>query len=76
MSKSSMVWVGKLSSRIHTSDLEDQFSKYGKIRDVDFRKHRGFAFIEYKNREDAKYAIEKMDGRYFEGTRIVVEFKG
>jgi RNA recognition motif-containing protein len=50
----STVWVGKLSSRLHTADLEDEFSRFGKIRDCDFRKHRGFAFIEFKHRDDAK----------------------
>jgi arginine/serine-rich splicing factor 7 len=76
MSKNSIIFIGKLSSRAHTSDIEDQFSKYGRIKDIDFRKDRGFAFVEFSHREDAKYAIKKMDGRYFKSNRVIVEFKG
>ena len=37
------VFVGKLSRRTRSSDLEDEFSKFGKIKDVDLR--GSYAFI-------------------------------
>lgn len=56
------VFIGKLSSRVREDDLRDEFRRYGKIRDIDFRRHRGFAFIEYNNSSDARGAVEEMDG--------------
>ena len=71
-----VVFIGKLSSRVREDDLRDEFRRYGRIRDVDFRRHRGFAFIEYNSSSDARAAVEEMDGQRFEDTRIVVQFKG
>jgi len=50
MSKSNTaIFVGKLSSRIREQDLEDEFSKYGKIKYIELKRHRGFAFVEYQH---------------------------
>ena len=76
MSKYSTIFIGKISSRVHTSDIEHKFEKYGRIKEIDYRKDRGFAFIEYSLREDAKYAIKKMEGRHLKSNRVIVEFKG
>jgi RNA recognition motif-containing protein len=72
MSRNNAIFVGKLSSRTRQSDLEDEFAKYGKIRQVDFHKDRGFAFIEFQHSEDAKDSVDEMDGRRIDGSRIVV----
>ena len=71
-----VVFIGKLSSRVREDDLRDEFRRYGRIRDIDFRRHRGFAFVEYNNSSDARAAVEEMDGQRFEDARIVVQFKG
>ena len=76
MSKYSTIFIGKISSRVHTSDIEHKFEKYGRIKEIDYRKDRGFAFVEYSHWEDAKYAIKKMEGRHLKGNRVIVEFKG
>jgi len=70
------VFVGKLSGRMRNSELEDEFSRFGRIKDLDFRKDRGFAFITYSSSDAAKDAIRKMDDRKINGYRIVVEYKG
>jgi len=57
-----VVFIGKLSSRVREDDLRDEFRRYGRIRDIDFRRHRGFAFVEYNNSSDARAAVEEMDG--------------
>jgi RNA recognition motif-containing protein len=41
----SVVYVGRLSSRTRERDLEDAFSKYGRIIRLDMK--AGYAFIEY-----------------------------
>ncbi|CAA6654881.1 unnamed protein product [Spirodela intermedia] len=60
------LYVGRLSSRTRSRDLEDIFSRYGRIRDVDLK--HNFAFIDA---DDARYAL---DGRDIDGSRIIVEF--
>ena len=42
-SSNNKVFVGKLSRRTRSSDLEEEFSKFGKIKDVDLR--GSYAFI-------------------------------
>ena len=49
MSKYSTIFIGKISSRVHTSDIEHKFEKYGRIKEIDYRKDRGFAFVEYSH---------------------------
>eukprot|EP00200_Dunaliella_tertiolecta_P019301 CAMPEP_0202401814 /NCGR_PEP_ID=MMETSP1128-20130828/3757_1 /ASSEMBLY_ACC=CAM_ASM_000463 /TAXON_ID=3047 /ORGANISM="Dunaliella tertiolecta, Strain CCMP1320" /LENGTH=51 /DNA_ID=CAMNT_0049005695 /DNA_START=79 /DNA_END=231 /DNA_ORIENTATION=- len=47
------VYVGNLPPGIHEMDLEDEFSRYGKVRSVWVaRKPPGFAFIEYDDVRD------------------------
>lgn len=57
-----VIFIGKLSSRVREDDLRDEFRRYGRIRDIDFRRHRGFAFIEYSSSSDARSAVKEMDG--------------
>lgn len=70
-SRNPQIYISKLSSVIREKDLEDKFSKYGDIRRVQLK--NGYAFIEYFDYKDAEYAIERMDGRSWEGHRIVVQ---
>ncbi|CAO2204571.1 unnamed protein product [Urochloa humidicola] len=66
------LYVGRLSSRTRTEDLEDIFSRYGRVRYVDM-KHE-FAFVEFSDPRDADDARYNLDGREFDGSRIIVEF--
>ena len=54
-------------------DLDKEFGKYGDIRNLNLKK--GYAFIEYYDKEDAKYAIRELDNKKLFGQqqRIVVE---
>ena len=47
------IFVGKLPHDCREKDLEEEFGKYGKIKDIDFKRNRGFAFIEYSHSDDA-----------------------
>ena len=75
-SSNSSIYVGKLSSKVRESDLDDRFSRYGKIKTIDYKKHLGFAFIEFKHSEDSRAAISDMDGRSYFNNRIIVQEKG
>lgn len=66
------LYVGHLSSRTRSHDLDDIFSRYGRIRDVDLK--HDFAFIEFSDPRDADDARHHLNGRPIDGSRIVVEF--
>ncbi|XP_047048600.1 serine/arginine-rich splicing factor RS2Z32-like isoform X2 [Lolium rigidum] len=71
-SGSTRLYVGRLSSRTRTRDLEDLFARYGRVRHVDM-KHE-FAFVEFSDARDADDARYNLDGRDFDGSRMIVEF--
>ena len=54
-------------------DIIKEFSQFGKIRNTNLK--RGYAFVEFYSKEDAKEAIRKLDGRKLFGQqeRVVVE---
>ncbi|CAN6340213.1 unnamed protein product [Urochloa humidicola] len=66
------LYVGRLSSRTRSRDLEYLFSKYGRIREVELK--RDYAFIEFSDPRDADDAQYNLDGREVDGSRIIVEF--
>ncbi|KAI4384448.1 hypothetical protein MLD38_002605 [Melastoma candidum] len=68
------LYVGHLSSRTRTRDLEDLFARYGRVRAVDMKRY--YAFVEFGDPHDADDAGYSLDGREFKGSRIVVEFSG
>ncbi|XP_022742361.1 serine/arginine-rich splicing factor RS2Z32-like isoform X1 [Durio zibethinus] len=66
------LYVGHLSSRTRSRDLEDMFSRYGRIRDVDMK--RDYAFVEFSDPRDADDARYALNGQDLDGSRIIVEF--
>ncbi|KAL3642530.1 hypothetical protein CASFOL_013345 [Castilleja foliolosa] len=66
------LYVGHLSSRTRSRDLEHIFSRYGRVRDVDMK--RDYAFVEFSDPRDADDARYSLDGRDVDGRRITVEF--
>lgn len=68
------IYVGRLSSKATREDLQKEFEHYGKIRDIDLRHNR--AFVEYEQGDDAREALEKMDGKRICGERISCKPRG
>nr|AFK35693.1 unknown [Lotus japonicus] len=66
------LYVGRLSSRTRSRDLERVFSRYGRVRDVDMK--RDYAFVEFSDPRDADDARYNLDGRDVDGSRLIVEF--
>jgi len=52
--------------------LRYKFEKYGPLRRCDLM--NGFAFLEYEEFEDARYAVKKMNGYEMDGREWLVEF--
>ena len=74
----SKLYVGNLSFNTENVDLEKLFSESGSVESVNIIKDRstgrnkGFGFIEMKTEQEATSAIEKFNGREFEGRTIRV----
>jgi len=69
--KNPQVFVAKLSSSLREKDLDYEFRRFGTIKNIQLK--RGYAFVEYEDYKDAEDAIKEMDGKRFEGQRIVVQ---
>ena len=67
------VFITGLNYYVTKRDIEKEFIRFGDIRNLTLK--RGFAFVEFYNPKDAKYAIKELDGRklFGQSNRIVVE---
>jgi arginine/serine-rich splicing factor 7 len=74
MNRENQIYIGRLSSRARKSDLEKEFEKYGKIKEIDLK--RNHAFIEFESADKAKLAMEKMDNKKIAGERISCKPRG
>lgn len=72
------LFVGKLSFNTTDESLQALFAEYGKVLsanviiDRDSGRSKGFGFVEMDDQDDAKKAIEALDGKSFEDRVIVV----
>uniref|UniRef100_A0A673HHK7 Cold-inducible RNA-binding protein-like n=1 Tax=Sinocyclocheilus rhinocerous TaxID=307959 RepID=A0A673HHK7_9TELE len=82
MSDEGKLFVGGLSFDTTEQSLEDAFSKYGVITNVhvarnrETNKSRGFGFVTFENPDDAKDALEGMNGKSVDGRTIRVDEAG
>lgn len=67
------IFITKLSPQVTERDIEKEFSDFGDIKKINLK--RGFAFVEYYNKEDAKEAIRKLHNKKLFGQqkKVVVE---
>ncbi|KAG8892243.1 hypothetical protein FRC01_014271, partial [Tulasnella sp. 417] len=62
------LYVGSLHFNLTESDIKQVFEPFGELDFVDLHKDpqtgrsKGYAFVQYKRAEDAKMALEQMDG--------------
>ena len=77
-------WDGETGYRLHISplnprttrrDIERIFGKYGTINEVWMATNPPcFAFVNYKHRADAEDAIQAMDGKMIDNSRVGLSF--
>lgn len=67
------IFVGNLSYRTDDASLQDVFSQYGEvssakvIQDRETQRSRGFGFVEMPNDDEAKAAIQALEGTELDG---------
>jgi len=72
------LFVGNLSFKTTEAELEEAFSKSGKVvsvaipTDRDTGRKRGFGFVEMQTVEEANAAVTEFNGKVFDGRQIVV----
>ncbi|PTN05984.1 RNA-binding protein [Mangrovibacterium marinum] len=72
------IFVGNLNYNLTQDDLREIFEEYGELDSVKLitdkftGKSKGFGFVEMANEEEAKKAIEELNGAELEGRTMVV----
>lgn len=72
------LYVGNLSFSTTQEALQEQFSAHGQVDEVavitdrDTGRPRGFAFVTMNNDEEARAAIEQLNGTEVDGRTITV----
>jgi RNA recognition motif-containing protein len=72
------IYVGNLNFKVNENDLEGLFKEHGTvssckiIADKYSGRSKGFGFITMENDEEAKKALEELNGTTFEDREIVV----
>mmetsp|Transcript_78289 Transcript_78289/g.229430 ORF Transcript_78289/g.229430 Transcript_78289/m.229430 type:complete len:286 (+) Transcript_78289:59-916(+) len=72
--------VTNLSLEVREGDLQDLFGQFGRLqrvylaKDMTTYQSRGFAFITYHSREDAKRAMAKLNGHGYDNLILQVHF--
>lgn len=73
------IFVAKLDFGVSNLELRQLFERYGKVNkatvatDRETGKPRGFAFVEMDNDQEAKEAIEALDGHVINGRALAVK---
>jgi len=75
---SSNIYVGNLTFNTTSDDLERLFAAYGQVEraqvitDRDTGRSRGFGFVEMASDDEAKAAIEELNGTNVDGRDLTV----
>lgn len=69
------LWIGNLSIHMTQALLYDTFIRFGDIDNVIFIQGRSYAFVNYRNEEDAVVANRMLQGFVVSGLPLRVEFQ-
>jgi RNA recognition motif-containing protein len=75
---SKKIYIGNLPWAMNDDELKEAFKEYGNVitanivTDKHTGRSRGFGFIEMEKEDEAKGAIEKLNGTDLKGRKIVV----
>jgi RNA recognition motif-containing protein len=72
------IFIGNLDFKLKTEDLEKMFSEFGEIEDCvvitdrETNRSKGFGFVTFVEENDAKKAVESMNGKDLDGRKLTV----
>ena len=70
---SSNLYLGNLSYQVEENQLRELFSEYGEVVSVKSFQDKGFGFVEMSSPEEAKKALEALNGKEFLGRDMKVD---
>ncbi|XP_057781531.1 flowering time control protein FPA [Salvia miltiorrhiza] len=71
---SNNLWIGNVSQDVSEAELKALFEKYGKVDSVTTYSARNYAFVQFKEMEEARSAKLALQGFYFHGSSLKIEF--
>jgi RNA recognition motif-containing protein len=71
--QNSKMYVGNLSYSTTNEQLEELFSTFGTVKEVNIIGDKGFGFVEMSSQVEAEAAKEKLDGTDFKGRTLKVD---
>ena len=72
------IYAGNLAYSVTDQSLEELFAEFGSvdsarvIQDRDTGRSKGFGFVEMSSDDDAKKAIEELNGKEIDGREVTV----
>ena len=63
-----------ISQSVSKEELEEEFTRFGKIQEFKFLRDRNTAYVDFSRLEDASQALKNMNGRRIGGDQIRVDF--
>ena len=69
----SKLYVGNLGYSITSQDMEELFSEYGEVKQVNIIEGRGFGFVEMSSPLEAEKAKEGLDGSDYKGLTLKID---
>ncbi|MGW8316659.1 MAG: RNA recognition motif domain-containing protein [Bacteroidales bacterium] len=72
------IYVGNLDFKVNEQELEKLFSEYGTVSSVKIitdkysGRSKGFGFVEMEDQDEAKKAIQVLDGSSYGNRKMVV----
>jgi len=75
---SAKLFIGNLDYTVTSEELKQIFSEFGNVIDAvvitdrETRRSRGFGFVEFGSEDEAKKAVEAMNGKDVKGRKINV----
>ena len=68
----SKLYVGNLHYATTAEDVEELFSQFGTIENINLIEGKGFGFVEMSTQAEAETAKEKLDGYDYKNRRLKV----
>jgi len=69
----SKLYVGNIGYSVTSEQLEELFSEYGEVKQVNIIEGKGFGFVEMSNPSEAEKAKEALDGSDYKGLTLKVD---
>ena len=68
----SKLYVGNLGFSVTVDQLQELFSTYGEVKNVNIVEGRGFGFVEMSNQSEAEKAKKTLNGSDFKGRTLKI----